>query len=37
LAPLTKPDPILSLPHSVIDLNLAASYDDPALAPFDAA
>ena len=37
LAALTKPDPIPSPPHSAIDLNLAASYDDPALAPFDAA
>ena len=37
LAALTKADPIPSPPHSAIDLNLAASYDDPALAPFDTA
>jgi hypothetical protein len=37
LAALTKPDPVPSPPHSAIDLNLAASYDDPALAPFDTA
>jgi hypothetical protein len=37
VATLTKLDPIPSPPHSAIDLDLAASYGDPALAPFDAA